>query len=112
MFFVALTVQLEDLQLAGNTAATNVNVVGETVVERVENIYARVHEVALHRVRHDAALGFTVAQVYTVQNLHGLNVALPEEDEEIEAITDDFEPATETIANGTSSADVVNRVFM
>jgi hypothetical protein len=81
-------------------------------VERVENIYTRVHEVALHGVRHGAALGFAVAQIHTGQSLHGLNVALPEEDEEIEAITDDFEPAAEAIANGTSSADVLNGVFM
>jgi hypothetical protein len=112
MFFVALTVQLEDLQLARNTTATNINAVGETVVERVENIYARVHEVALHGVCHGAALVFAVAQVYTSQSLCGLNVMLPKEDEEIEAIIDDFEPTAEAIANGTSSTDVVNRVFM
>lgn len=57
--------RLEALQIAGNAAATSLNAVGDSVVERVEQIFLRVNEVALHGVRHGTSLTLAAAHAHT-----------------------------------------------
>ena len=56
-------VQLESLQSAVNVAADVVNARGSPIDIRLQDIPARVQEIALHGVRHGAAVALTAAQV-------------------------------------------------
>ena len=55
--------QLESLQLAANTAADAVNARGSLINVRLQDILARVQEIALHGVCHGALVALTAAQV-------------------------------------------------
>lgn len=105
------TTRFEALQNAANTAAAHVNARGDTVTERVENIFSRVQDVVLHGVHHGAAAAFTAAQVHTGQSMQGLNHMMLEDDDAIEAVIDNFEPVAAMIASDTMPMDVINRVF-
>ena len=53
--------QLESLQLAVNMAADAVNARGSLIDAHLQDILARVQEIALHGVRHGASVALTVA---------------------------------------------------
>ena len=53
--------QLESLQLAVNAAADAVNARGSLNDARLQDIPARIQEIALHDVRHDASVALTAA---------------------------------------------------
>ena len=56
-------VQLESLQLAANMAADAVNARGSLIDAHLQDIPARVQEIALHGVHHGASMALTAAQV-------------------------------------------------
>jgi len=56
-------VQLESLQLAANTAVDVVNARGPLINACLHDVPARVWEIALHGVRHGAAVALTATQV-------------------------------------------------
>lgn len=105
-----LTVRLEALQVAGNEIADAVNAEGDSVVERIENIIPRVHEVALHGIRHGAALALAAAQAHTGRNLDGLDVESPTIADAMEENSDGFVAVADAIADASSSAYVVDKV--
>ena len=64
--------QLESLQLAANVAADATNARGSLIDARLQDILARVQEIALHGVRHGASVALTAAQVQTGHDLHAM----------------------------------------
>ena len=80
---------------------------------RLHDILARVQEIALHGVRHDASVALTTTQVQTRYELHAMETGLPMGDgaEEHEDLLEEFVVAAEAIVDITSAQDVVNKVF-
>ena len=58
-----LTMQLESLQLAANMAVDAINAWGSLINARLNDILAHIQEIALHDVRHGAAVMLTAARV-------------------------------------------------
>ena len=106
-------VQLENLQLAANTATTAVNAWGPFINARLHDVPACVEEIALHGVRRGASVALAMAQVQTRYELHTMETGFsmgngPEEHEEL---IEDFIDAAEAIMDITSAQDVINNVF-
>ena len=55
--------QLESLQLAANVAVDAVNARGSLTNAHLHDVLAYIREIALHGVRHGAAVALTMAQV-------------------------------------------------
>jgi len=64
-----LTAQLESLRSAADHAAGFINAKGAILVVRLHDIPNRVREVALHGVRHRAAMALAAAQACSGHNL-------------------------------------------
>ena len=98
-------VQLESLQLATNAATDAVNARGSLIDACLQDIPARVQEIALHGVRHGASVAFTVAQVQTRHDLHAMEVGFPIGDgpEGHEDLIEEFVVVAETIMDITSA---------
>ena len=105
--------QLESLQLAANVAMDAVNARGSLINARLNDVLAHVQEIALHDVRHGAAVVLTVVQVQTGYELHAMETGFPTGDgpEEHEDLLKEFVMAAESIVDITSTQDVVNKVF-
>ena len=90
-----------------------VNARGSSVDARLQDILARVQEIALHSVRHGESVALTVAQVQTGHELHAMETGFPVGDgaEEHEGLLEEFTMAAEAVADITSAQDVVNKVF-
>ena len=58
-------------------AADAVNARGSLIDARLQDIPARVQEIALHGVRHGAAVALTATQVQTGYDLHAMEVGFP-----------------------------------
>ena len=56
-------VQLENLQLVANVATTVVNAHGPLIINRLDHVPAPVQDIALHGVRHGAAVSLAMTQV-------------------------------------------------
>ena len=106
-------VQLESLQLATNVAAHVINAQGSLIDAHLQDILARVQEIALHGVHHGASVAPTVAQVQIGYELHAMETGFPMGDgpEEHEDLLKEFIVAAEAIVEITSAQDVVNKVF-
>jgi len=105
--------QLESLQLAANVVVDVVNARGSPIDACLQDIPARVQEIALHSVRHGASVALTAAQVQTGYDLYTMEVGFPIGDgpEEHEDLLEEFIMAAEAIVDITSVRDVVNKVF-
>jgi len=90
-----------------------VNARGSPIDARLQDIPIRVQEIALHDIRHGAAVAPTVAQVQTRYELHAMETGFPMGDgpEEHEDLLEEFTMAAEAIVDITSAQDVVNKVF-
>jgi len=106
-------VQLESLQSVTNAAKDAVNVRGSPIDVHLQDIPARIHEIALHGVRHGAAVALTAAQVQTGHDLHTMEVGFPTDDgpKGHEDLIEDFTAAAEAIVDITHTQGVVNKVF-
>ena len=104
---------MESLQLAANAAVDVVNAWGSPIDVHLQDILFRIREIALHGVRHGAAVALTVAQVRTGYKLHAMEIGFPMGDgpEEHEDLLEEFTMAAEAIINITPAQDVVNKVF-
>ena len=81
---------------------------------RLDDIPIRVREVALHGVRHGAAMGLAAAQVRSSHELqflpHGfLAVAHPRD---LERLVEDFFSAANSVAFISQADDIVTKVFL
>ena len=104
---------MESLQLATNVAIDAVNARGSLIDVRLQDVLVHVREIALHGVRHGAAVALTVAQVQTGYELHAMETGFPMGDgpEEHEDLLEEFTMAAEAIVDITSAQDVVNKIF-
>ena len=105
--------QLESLQLATNVAVDAVNAQGSLINARLHDVPSHIQEIALHGVRHGAAVALTAAQVQTGYELHAMETGFPMGDgpKEHEDLLEEFTMAAEAIVDITSAQDVVNKVF-
>ena len=63
-------VQLENLRLAANVATAAVNARGPLLINRLHDIPARAHEIAIHGIRRGAAVALAATQVQTGHDLY------------------------------------------
>ena len=105
--------QLESLQLAANAAMDAVNAQGSLIDARLQDIPARVQEIALHDARHNASVALTVAQVQIGYDLHTMEVGFSIGDgpKGHKDLLKEFVVATEAVVDIISAQDVVNKVF-
>ena len=108
-----LSAQLESLRSAADHAAGFVNVRGAVPVVCLHDIPNRVREVALHGVRHGAAMALAAAQAHSGLNLwllpHGfLDAVYPGEHE---CLVEDFMSTANSVAFNTLANDIVGKVF-
>lgn len=103
-------VHFEALQHAGNAAANRVNAQGDTVIERLGNISTQVEAVARQGVHLGAAHAIAAAEVHYGQDMRGLNEAMPD-DEDVDDIVDDFEPAAEQVVALITPTDVISNAL-
>ena len=105
--------QLESLQLAVNVVVHAINARGSLINACLHDVLAHVQEIALHGVRHGAAVALTVAQVQTGYELHAMETGFPVGDglEEHEDLLEEFTIVAEAVVDITSAQDVVNKVF-
>ena len=96
-----------------NAATDVVNAWGSLINARLQDIPARVQEIALHGVRHGASVALTAVQVQTGYELHAMETGFPTGNgpEEHEDLMEEFIVAAEAIVDITSAQDVVNKVF-
>ena len=105
--------QLESLQLAANVVVDVVNARGSPIDACLQDIPARVQEIALHGICHGASVALTAAQVQTGYELHAMETGFPMGDgpEEHEDLLEEFIVAVEAVVDITSAQDVGNKVF-
>ena len=97
--------QLESLQLAANVAADAVNAWGSSIDARLQDVPVHAQEIALHGVRHGAAVALTMAQVQTGYELHAMETGFPMGDDpmEHEDLLKEFIMVAEAIVDITSA---------
>ena len=113
MNLLDLSAQLESLRSAADHAAGFVNARGAVLVVCLYDIPNHVREVALHGVRHGAAMALAAAQACLGHNLqllpHGfLDVAYPGEHERL---VEDFMNVANSVAFNTLADDIVSKVL-
>ena len=98
-------VQLESLQSATNAVVDAINARGSPIDAHLQDISARVHKIALHGVRHGAAVALTAAQVQNGYELHAMETGFPMGDgpEEHEDLLEEFTMAAEAVVDITSA---------
>ena len=104
---------MESLRSVADHAAGFVNARGVVLVVRLHDIPNRVREVALHGIRHGAAMALAAAQARSGHNLrllpHGfLDAAHLGEHERL---VEDFSSAASSVAFNTLANDIVSKVF-
>ena len=94
-------------------AVDAINAWGSSIDARLQDILVHVQEIALHGVRHGAAVALTAAQVQTGYELHAMETGFPLGDgpEEHEDLLEEFIMAAEAIVDITSAQNMVNKVF-
>ena len=90
-----------------------VNARGSSIDAHLQDVPVRVREIALHGVRHGAAVALTAAQVQTGYELHAMEIGFPmgDDPEEHENLLEEFTIAAEAVVDITSAQDVVNKIF-
>lgn len=110
----AMTAQLENLRLVANDATAAVNARGETLEFRLQDIRVCAKEIALHGVRHGAAVALAAAQVQPVLDLHAVEPGFPMADnpEEHEDLVGELAGHAAAVAEITPPEDILNQVFL
>ena len=109
-----MSVQLESLQLAVDYVIGFVNARGAIPVVHLHDVPNCVREIALHGVRHGAAIALALAQVRSGCELRLLPHGFPAADhpKDHESLIEDFSNATNTIAFSSPARDIVNKGFL
>ena len=94
-------------------AAGFINAKGVVLVVCLHDIPNRVREVALHGVRHGAAMALAATQARSSHELRLLSHGFPatEHPRDHERLVEDFFNAANSIALTTQAKDIVNKVF-
>ena len=104
---------MESLQLAANAAIDVINARGSSIDARLQDILARVREIALRGVYHGTSMVLTVVEVQTGYELQAMEIGFPVGDspEEHKDLHEEFTMAAKAVVDITSAQDVVNKVF-
>ena len=104
---------MESLRSAADHAAGFVNARGAVPVVYLHDIPNRVREVALHGVRHGAAMALAAAQARFDHNLWLLPHGFPDVAHlgDHERLVEDFSRSANFVAFNTLADDTVSRVF-
>ena len=94
-------------------AAGFVNATSAILVVRLHDIPNHVREVALHGVRHGAAMALPAAQAHSGHNLRLLSHGFPDAayPREHERLVEDFMSTANSIAFNTLADDIIGKVF-
>ena len=86
-----------------NDATSTLNAQGDTLAACLQDIPVRTREVALHGVRHGATVALAIAQMRSGHDLHQLQPSylVGENPDDYQELVEDFEGATEAVANIT-----------
>jgi hypothetical protein len=106
----ALIEELEALQLAAINAVGALNARGDLLTNCVQDIPARTGEIALHDVRHGAAVALMTAQVNSGHELQWLQPSFASGYDHHELV-EDFTGHADAVANASSAEEIVNNVF-
>ena len=108
-----LTAQLESLRSATDHAAGFVIARGTVPVVLLHDILNHVREVALHGVRHGAAMALAAAQACSGHNLRLLPYGFLDtvHPGEHERLVEDFMNDADSVAFNTLADDIVDKVF-
>ena len=108
-----LSAQLESLRLAVDHVAGFINARGAILVVRLYDIPNRVREVALHGVRHGAAMALAAAQVHSSHDLRLLPRGAPATGypRDYEPLVEDFSDAANSVVLTSQANNIVNKVF-
>lgn len=89
--------------MAVNDAVGAPNARGDTLVACLQDIPVRAREVALHGICHEAIIALEMAQVRSGHDLRSLQSGFPhgEDPYYYQDLVEDFEGATEAVANIT-----------
>lgn len=109
----ALTVRLEDLQLAANVAMVAVNARGSLLVDGLCDVPVCAQEVALHGDCRGATVALAAAHVQTGHTLAAMNPSFPtgECPEAYEDLIKELEDVAAEIVDIMPAQNVVNKVF-
>ena len=90
-----------------------VNARGSSIDARLQDILVRVREIALHGVRHGAAVVLTAAQVQMGYKFRAMETGFPMGDGPVEHedLLEEFTIAAKAVVDITSVQDVVNKIF-
>ena len=104
---------MESLRSAADYAVGFVNARGAVLVVRLHYISNCVREVALHGVRHGAAMALAAAQARSSYKLHLLPHGFPDvaHPGEHKRLVEDFSSTANSIAFNTLTDDIVSKVF-
>jgi hypothetical protein len=88
--------------------------VGDTLVAHLQDIPVRAREVALHGARRGATVALAIAQVCSGHDLRLVEPGFPEGEalDDYQDLVEDFEGASDAMANITSAEEVINNVFL
>ena len=113
MNLLDLSAQLESLRSAADHTAGFVNARGTVPAVHLHDILNRVREVALHGIRHGAAMALVAAQAHSGENLHLLPHGFPDAayPGEQERLVEDFMSVANSVAFNTLVDDIVGKVF-
>ena len=108
-----MSAQLESLLLAAEYAAGFINATGAVLVVHLHDIPNHVREVALHGVRHGAAMALASTQAHSSHELHFLphGFLAAAHPRDYERLVDDFFSAANSVAFISQADDIVAKVF-
>lgn len=108
---VALTEELEALQFVVNNAARALNVRGNSVAGRLQDIPVRAQEITLHDVHHGVATALTVAQVNSRYEFRWHHHNFGRHDD-YHGLVEDFAEHADAAVTLYSAKDIVNKVSL
>ena len=96
-----------------NAATAAVNARGPLLINRLHDIPARAHEIAIHGIRRGAAVALAATQVQTGHDLCTMEPGFPMTDDSDmhKELIKDIDDAVAAIVYITPAQDVVNKVF-
>lgn len=109
--FLALQQQHNNLCAAGALVVNRVNARGITLPSRLQDVRERAQEIALHGVRHGAAVAFASAQVCSGHELRHLPPRDPSHHISISIFLNDFADEANVVALHVNPGEVINKVF-
>jgi uridine phosphorylase len=113
IFLSALLSQHNSLRTSTAIAVNAINAQGVMLTSCLQDVLEHVREIAIHGIRHGAAVALASAQVCSGYELHHLPRGFPlTSDRSIHAaLVEDFSDEANTIAFNSSAVEIIEKVF-